>query len=173
MPALTDIMGRFYAILSEKVGTPQDGQSALVINSTPILLKTVRYYPRNFDISRLPLLAAVFGAGNPSVQYGRDGDRYELTTTQTVTVFAFLNPLFSGAEGTGETLAIAEPLVDAIKACFLARTRLQLDSEEDKLNCLTKDIRLSSHSEMSITEKDIGIISFSFEIEYEEEITRI
>lgn len=173
MGALTEIMGRFYDILYQKVGSPVSGQSALVIDGNTIILKAVRYYPRNLDISRLPLLSAVFNQGAVSVQYGRDGDYYELSTVQTVTVFAFLNPMMSGSRGTDETLAIAEPIVDAMKACFLARTRLQLDSDSDKLSCLTKDIRMVTHSDLTIDEKNNGIISFVFAIEYEEEITRI
>lgn len=173
MGALAEIMGRFYDILYQKVGTPTGGQSALVIDGNTIVLKATRYYPRNFDLSRLPLLSATFGQGVISVNYGRDGDRYELSTTQTVTVWAFINPIMSGSRGTDETLVIAEPLVDALKACFLARTRLQLGSDSDKLNCLTKDIRMVSHSDLTIDTNNNGVISFTFAIEYEEEITRI
>lgn len=173
MGALTDIMERTYQILRTKVGTPQGGQSALVLSSQTILLKSQRYYPRSIDISKLPLLAATFGTGSNEIEYGHDGDSYTITKSRTITIWAFLNPMFAGADGTGETLAIAEPLVDAITECFLARTRLQLASDSDKLDCLVKDIQMGNDSELVLDEKNNGIISFPFTIQYQVDIQRM
>ena len=176
MGALNDIMTRFYDILRTQVGTPVGGISNITVGSTAVPLKTSRYYAKITDVSKLPHLAATFGEGAPKVQYGRDGDGYIVSDTQTITVWAHLNPMLSGANGTGETLAIAEPLVDAIKTCFLARTRLQLATESSKLDCLVKDIVLSSHSGLSgvgSEEAPIGLITFTFQVEYEDYITRI
>lgn len=172
MGALTDIMERTYQILRQKVGTPQAGQSALVLPTQTILLKSQRYYPRSFDLAKLPLLAATFGTGSNKIEYGH-GEVYTVTKTRVITIWAFLNPMISGADGTGETLAIAEPLVDAITECFLARTRLQLSSDSDKLDCLVKDIEMGNDSELVLDEKNIGIISFPFSIQYQVDITRV
>lgn len=173
--ALTDIMERVYQILNTKVGTPQSGQSALVLTSPSqtILLKSQRYYPRSIDLSKLPLLAATFGEGRFAINYGHDSNGYVVSTAQTITIWAFVNPMMSGADGNKETLIIAEPLVDALKACFLARSRLQLATDSDKLDCLTKDIVFTNHSELTVGEKETGILSFALQIEYDEYITRI
>lgn len=174
--ALTDIMERTYQILNTKVGTPQAGQSALVLTSPisqTILLKSSRYYPRLIDLSKLPLLAATFGEGTFSINYGHDSDGYVVSASQVVTIWAWINPMMSGADGTKETLVIAEPLVDALKACFLARSRLQLSKNSEKLDCLTKDIVFQNHSQLTIDEAGIGILRFPLQIEYDEYITRI
>lgn len=173
MGALTDIMGRFYSILQTKIGTPVSGQSALVIDGNTVLLKATRYYPHNFDKSRLPLLTATFGQGSNAIEYGRDGDSYILSKSRIVTVWAFINNMKSGADGTEETLVIAEPLVDAISECFLARTRLQLASDSDKLDCLVVDIVMGADSELTVDNNNVGILSFPFTVKYQIIIERV
>lgn len=177
MGALTDIMERVFQILETKVGTPQSGQSALVLIAPAfpqtILIKTSRFYPLEIDTSKLPHLSATFGEATFTVNYGRDGDEYTVSSVQGFTVWAFLNRMKSGASQPKETLDIAEPLVDALKACFFARTRLQLERDSDKLDCLTKDVVFQGHSGMTVDNNNVGIISFNFQIEYDESITRI